>query len=64
MSSIQQRLVQDRRAFLARFRLTYLCSLARERGEAVDLHDLALREAAELIELAASLVEVKKPRTK
>ena len=58
--SIQQRLVQDRRAFLARFRISYLTSIARERGEAVDLHDLALREAAELIELAASLVEVKK----
>ena len=57
MTSIMDGLVAKRQDFLARYRLAYLASVGRELGfvTTLDLRDLALREAAEMIELAREL---------
>jgi hypothetical protein len=57
MPSLMEEGIAKRQEFLAKFRISYLCSVGREMGfmNSPDLRDLALREAAALIELAREL---------
>ena len=57
MNSIIDAAIQKQQEFLARYRLAYLAAVGRELGfvTTLDLRDLALREAAEMIELARAL---------
>ncbi len=56
MASHQQQRVAERAALLASYRRTYLRLIAVELGmPGMDLREMALREAAELLELAHGL---------
>ena len=52
MPSVVDEILDEREAFLSRYRSLYLASICSEMGVAVDLRDAALREAAAMIELA------------
>lgn len=55
--SINGEIIRDRERFLSRYRIAYLAAVSRELGfvTSLDLHDMALREAAAMLELAREL---------
>jgi hypothetical protein len=56
MPSIIEKHIQDREAFLARYRRAYLASVCAEMGIQTDLRRVAMIEARAMIEIAESLL--------